>query len=216
MQRHRARDLACIASTHEVDDQQIAGLADGLGAGDHAAQRLRHRRTGVEEVDIDAARAVMAGREGLRDMAILARPADAPGVHLADAVGAVLAQQARQPLVAQPATGFERVVVVVAPMVGDFFAERHRDRHLRHDGGAAAPDQAAVGEKDAAAGARGLDRRIHAGTPRSDDQDVGLDVHGVGDRAGIGHVRHHSKCSPDGAKRHPGTAAQSNKIPGFR
>ena len=201
MQRHRARDLA--AAAHEIDDQQIAGLADGLGAGDHAAQRLRHRRAGVEEVDIDAARAVVAGREGLRDVAVLARPADAPRVHLADAVGAVLAQQPRQPLVAQPAAGFERVVVVVAPVVGDFLAERDRDRHLRHDGGAAAPDQAAVGEKDAAAGARRLDRRIHAGAARSDDQDVGLDMHGVGDCAGVGHVRH---CSPDGAERHPGTA----------
>ncbi len=45
------------------------------------------------------------------DVAVLAGPADAPFVHLADALGAFLAQQARQPLVAQPAAGLERVVV---------------------------------------------------------------------------------------------------------
>ena len=182
MPRHRAGDLA--AGAHEIDDHEIAGLADALAAVDHAAQRLRHRRAGVEEIDIDAARPVMAGREGLGDMAVLARPADAPVVHLADAVGAFLAQQARQALVAQPAAGVERVVVVVAPVVGRLRAERHRDRHLRHHGGAAAADQAAVGEQDAAAGARGLDRRIHAGAARSDDQHVGLDMHGVSAHAG--------------------------------
>ena len=149
------------------------------------AQRLRDRRAGVEEVDIDAARAVVAGREGLRDMAVPARPADAPLVHLADAVGAFLAQEARQPLVAQPAAGFERVVVVVAPVVGRLLAERDRHRHLRHHGGAAAPDQAAVGHEHRGAGARRLDRRIHAGAARSDDQDVGLDMHGVRAHAGI-------------------------------
>ena len=182
MQRHRAGDLAVDA--HEIDDQEVAGLADALGAGDHAAQRLRHRRAGIEEIDIDAARPVVAGREGLRDAAIFARPADAPFVHLADAVRALLAQEPRQPLVAQAAAGLERVVVVVAPMVGRLRAERDRDRHLRHDGGAAAPDQAAVDEKDAAARARRLDRRIHAGAARSDDQDVGLDMHGVMAHAG--------------------------------
>ena len=163
-----------------------------LAARDHGAQRLRHRRAGIEKVDIDAARPVVAGGEGLRDAAVLARPADAPFVHLADAGGTFLAQQPRQPLVAQPAAGFERVVVVMAPVVRRLRAERDRDRHLRHDGGAAAPDQAAVGEEDAAARAGSLDRRIHAGAARSDDQDVGFHVHGFRAHAGTGHVRQYN------------------------
>ena len=52
-------------------------------------------------------------------------------------------------------------------------------------------------EEHAAAGARGLDRRIHAGAARSDDQDVGLDMHfgvfGVVAHAGASIVRHYSK-----------------------
>ena len=38
-----------------------------------------------------------------------------------------------------PRPAVERVVEMMAPMVGRFGAERHRDRHLRHHGGAAAP-----------------------------------------------------------------------------
>ncbi len=75
------------------------------------AQRLRHRRAGVDEIDIDAARPVMARRHGRGDVAVLARPADAPFVQLADAVRPLLAEQARQRLVAQAAAGGERVVV---------------------------------------------------------------------------------------------------------
>ena len=127
----------------------------------------------------------MAGRERLGDVAVLARPADAPGLHLADAGGAFLAQQACEALVAQAAAGVERVVVVIAPVVRRLRAERDRDRHLRHHGGAAAADQAAVGEQHAAAGARGLDRRIHAGAARSDDQHVGFDMRGASAHAGV-------------------------------
>jgi hypothetical protein len=110
----------------------------------------------------------VAGGEGLRDAAVLARPADPPPLHLADARRAFLAQEAREALVAQTAARFERVVVMMAPVVGRLRAERDRHRHLRHDGGAAAADQAAIGEEDAATRARGLDRRIHAGGARSD------------------------------------------------
>ena len=119
----------------------------------------------------------MAGGEGLRDAAVLARPADAPLLHLADAVRAFLAQQPRQPFVAEAAPGFERVIVVKAPVIRRLRAERDRDRHLRHDGGAAASDQAAVEQEHTATCARGLDRGIHAGAARSDDQDVGFDMH---------------------------------------
>jgi len=53
-------------------------------------------------------------------------------------------------------------------MIGGLRPERDRDSHLRHYGGTAAADQAAVGEQHAAAGARRLDRRIHAGSARAD------------------------------------------------
>jgi hypothetical protein len=68
---------------------------------------------------------------------------------------------------------------MMAPVVGRLLAERCRDRHLRHHGGAAASDQAAVGEQDFAAVTRRLDRRIHAGAARSDHEHVGLDMHGL-------------------------------------
>ena len=111
------------------------------------------------------------------------RPADAPGVHRANAVRAFLAQQAGEGLVAQPAPGGEGVVQVIGPVIRRFLAERDRDRHLRHHRRAAAPDQAAVGEQHGRPGARRLDRRIHAGAACSDDEHVGLDVHGL-DHAG--------------------------------
>ena len=120
----------------------------------------------------------MSRREHLRDAALLARPANAPRVHLPDALRAFLAQQPRQPLVAEPATGRKRVVIVVAPVVGRLGPERGRNRHLRHHGGAAAADQAALGEHDVYPRARGRDRRIHAGASRPDDQDIGLNMHG--------------------------------------
>ena len=145
MQRDGARDRRPRRTRSTIE--QVAGLADALGAGNDGAQRLRHRRSGVEEIHIDAARPVVPRRERLRDAAVLARPADAPVVHLADAVGTLLAQEPREALVAESAAGFQRVVVVVAPVVRRLAPERDRDRHLRHDGGAAAPDQAAVGER---------------------------------------------------------------------
>ena len=67
----------------QVDDAEVARLADAGGLVDHRAQRLRHRRAGVEEIHIDAARPVMPGRHRLGDVAVPARPADAPLLHLA-------------------------------------------------------------------------------------------------------------------------------------
>src|ERR1700716_4519026 len=115
MQRHCTDHL--VTPAHETDDQEVPGLADPLVARDHGAQRLRDRRAGIEKIDVDAAWPIVAGGESLRDAADLARPADAPFVHLADAVRPLLAQKSRQALVAQAAAGFEGVVVVVAPMI---------------------------------------------------------------------------------------------------
>ena len=183
MQRYCARDL--VVDAHEIHHQEVAGLADAFGAGDHAAQRLRHRRPGIEEVHVHAAWTIVAGRERLRDTAVVpACPADTPGVERANALRAVLAQQARQTLLAQAAAGFQRVIVMVAPVVRCLRTERDRNRHLRHDGGTAAPDQAAVDQEHVATRARRLDRRIHPGRARSDDQDVGFDMHRITAHAG--------------------------------
>src|SRR4051812_43511572 len=106
MKRHRASYLPVDA--HEVDDAQIAGLADGAAAVDDGTQRLRYGRAGIEEIDIDTARPVVPRGHRLRDMAVPPCPADAPFIHLADAVRPLLAQQSRKVFVAQPVSGRDR------------------------------------------------------------------------------------------------------------
>ncbi len=103
---------------HEIDDAQIAGFADRRIARHRGAQGFRHRRPGIDEIDIDAARPVVARRHGRGDVAVLARPADAPAVQLADAVRRVLAQKLRQLFVAQPAAGGDGVGVMMLPVSG--------------------------------------------------------------------------------------------------
>ena len=80
---------------HEIDHAEIALAGNAGGLVDDGSQRLRHRRSGVEEIDIDAARPVMARSEGGRDLAVLAGPANAPDIHLPDTRGAFLAEQPR-------------------------------------------------------------------------------------------------------------------------
>ena len=123
----------------------------------------------------------MARRGGRGDVAVLARPADAPAIELADAVGRVLAQQLRQRLVAQAAA---------------------RPRWCRRNGGCGAsgtssPSAAATvicaitvapprpirlrsASKTRAAAARRFDSRIHAGGAGADHQHIGVDVDNVG------------------------------------
>ena len=85
----------------EIGDAEIADAADAPLALHLAAQGARHGRPGRKEIDIDAARAVMARRMGLADAAVaVPRPADMPAVHAADRVGPVLAQDGGQALVA--------------------------------------------------------------------------------------------------------------------
>ncbi len=195
---HRARNLA--VGLDQIDHAEVARARDRFGLVDHPAQRARHRRPGVEEIDIDAARPVVARRERRGDLAVLARPADAPGIHLADAGRAFLAEQPRQRLVAQPAAGGQRVLIVVRPVVGRLVAQRHGDRHLRHHGGAAAADQAAVDQEHVAAGARRLDRGVHARRAGADHQHVGLDLHG------LGHAAIPVSCPRAASNRRPGSA----------
>src|SRR5207247_9652111 len=53
-------------------------------------------------------------------------------------------------------------------------------RHRR----ATAPDETPIGQKNAADRTRRFDGRIHAGAARSNDQDIGLDMHGLMMHAG--------------------------------
>src|SRR5258708_11510468 len=69
---------------------------------------------------------------------------------------------------------------MIRPMIRRLRTERDCDRHLRHHGGAAAADQAAVHQQHPGTRLRGLYRRIHTGGARSDYEHVGFDMHGLG------------------------------------
>jgi hypothetical protein len=171
---YRLRPGADPIANGEIRDQEVADalhLRYALHAG---AQGLGDGGTGVEEIDVDAALAVVAGRMHLREMPVAARPADSPLVHFADARGALLAEQLREFRVAQAAAGLEGVGKMVLPVVGLFLAHRDCHGHLRHDGRAAAPDQAAIHQQHPGACARRRNRRVHAGATGPDDQDVSL------------------------------------------
>ena len=177
MERRGTDDVIFVSQ--KIDDAEIARLADSTAFVHDRTQRLRHRRPGVEKVNVNAARTIMAGSHRLCDASIFTRPAHAPIVHGADARGPFLTQQLRKRLVAQSAPGGECIVVMMAPMVGSFGAERDRDGHLGHHRGAAAADQAAVGEQHLTATACRLDRRIHACSAGPDHQDVSFSAHRV-------------------------------------
>ena len=198
----RTRNLA--VDDNEIDDAKIAGLADAGDPVDGRAQRLGDGGARIEEVHIDTARPVMARRVRLHDAPVAARPADAPRVHLADTLGAFLAEQPGQRLVAEAAPGGEGIVEVMAPVVVGLRAQRHRNGHLRHDRCAAAPDQAAIGQQHAATGARGLDGGIHAGGSGADDEHVRLGVQGLFGSVHGGRMRRpiaRSQCGACALKR---------------
>ncbi len=115
----------------------------------------------------------MPRRLGLADAAVfMPRPADMPILHLADRRGAMLAQEAGKPLVAQAAPGGERVGEMMAPVIRHLLAQGDGDGHLRHDGGAAAPNEAAIDHEHVGARRIGCNRRCHAGRARADHQHV--------------------------------------------
>jgi hypothetical protein len=124
--RHRSpgRHVHCMradagAIAHgELGDDEVADAMYLRYALHPRAQCLGDRGTGIEEIDVHAALAVVAGCVHLREVAVPARPADAPFVHLADARRPLLAQELRELLVAQAAAGLERVGEVVLPVVG--------------------------------------------------------------------------------------------------
>ena len=72
---------------HQVGDRDIAERADAAGPPHPLAQGARHRRPGVQEIDVAAAPAAVSGGHHLTDVTVRARPADAPVVHLAHPLG---------------------------------------------------------------------------------------------------------------------------------
>ena len=72
----------------------------------------------------------------------------------------------------RPRPARERVGEMMAPMIRHLLAQRDRDRHLRHDRGAAAADQAAIDQQHVGVRLVGRDRRRHAGGARADHQHV--------------------------------------------
>jgi len=85
-----------------------------------------------------------------------------PSVELTDARRRLFAEQPRELFLAQAASGLERVGEVMGRVVRRLFAERHGHRHLRHDGGTAATDEAAIDEQRLGAGACRGQCGIHA------------------------------------------------------
>ena len=145
------------------------------------AQRLRHRRAGVEEIDIDAARPVVARRDAPAAMWPSLRAQPTPHASISRMQSGPSSHSSRDSGSSHsPRPAVSVSSIMMAPVVGRLGAERDRDRHLRHHGRAAAADQAAVDQQHAAAGARRLDRGVHAGRAGADHQHIGFDLHRLG------------------------------------
>jgi hypothetical protein len=89
MHRHSTCHGAVLSN--KVGDQRITQPNDAWRTLDDAAQSLRHRRTGRQEVHIDAAWAIMAGCLNGREMLAIACPPDPPAIHFADHLDTFLA-----------------------------------------------------------------------------------------------------------------------------
>jgi hypothetical protein len=98
MKRRGAHNITIAAQ--KIDDAEITCLANSADFIHCGTQRFRYSRPGVEKVHIDAARTIMAGSHDLCDATIFPRPAHAPIVHNADALGPFLTQQLCKGLVA--------------------------------------------------------------------------------------------------------------------
>src|SRR4029078_4337444 len=107
MERRGADNITFVMQ--KIDDAEIARLADSTAFVHDGTQRLRHRGCGVEKTTVKPSRTIMAGSHRLCDVPIFTRPAHAPIVHGADAVGAFLAQQLRKRLRRQYAPGARAV-----------------------------------------------------------------------------------------------------------
>ena len=90
MKRRGAHNITIVAQ--KIDDAEITCLANSADFVHSGTQRFRYSGPGVEKVHIDAARTIMAGSHSLCDAIIFPRPAHAPIVHGADALGPFLTQ----------------------------------------------------------------------------------------------------------------------------
>src|SRR5262245_9259125 len=98
MKRRGAHDITIAAQ--KIDDAEITRLANSADFVHCGTQRLRYSGPGVEKVHIDATRTIMAWSRDLCDATIFPRPAHAPIIHNADALGPFLTQQLCKGLVA--------------------------------------------------------------------------------------------------------------------
>src|SRR5262249_9290003 len=98
MKRRSAHNITVVAQ--KIDDAEITCLANSSDFVHRGTQRFRYSRPGVEKVHIDAARTIMARSRDLCYATIFPRPAHAPSVHGADALGPFLTQQLCKGLVA--------------------------------------------------------------------------------------------------------------------
>ena len=162
---------------HEVRHREPARLGDSRGAGALPAQALRDGGSGIEEVDVDAARHPVPGGGHLAQPPVrVAGPPDPPLVHLADAIDRSFAKEGGETLVDEAAARLEGVGEVLRPVVRRLLAEGGRDRHLGHDRRPAPADHALVGEEHASSFARGGKTCVHSGPARADHEHVGLDL----------------------------------------
>ena len=119
----------------------------------------------------------MTGRHGLGDAFVFSGPANAPLVHSANAVRPILAQQLRQRLVAQAASGGKRVVIMMAPVVGRFPPSATATVICAITVAPPRPIRLRSASSTWQSRARRLNRGIHAGGARTDHQDISFSVH---------------------------------------
>ena len=119
------RPRSCRLRTARSVTQELADAADRGDAVQLRAQRPRDRRAGVEEIDVDAAR---AGRVPALELAMCrvfrgAQPT--PQGPYRGCMSSPSSQRSRdERRVAQAPPGFQRVGEMVLPVVGPFLAER--------------------------------------------------------------------------------------------
>jgi hypothetical protein len=89
----------------------------------------------------------MTGRHHLSKAALLSCPTDTPSIHFQNALKPVFADHSRERWIAQATPRPKRIHQMVLPVIGTFTTDGGRDRHLRHDGRPAAPDQTPVDQQ---------------------------------------------------------------------
>ena len=131
----------------------------------------------VQKINIDTAITVVAWRMGLGNAVTafpVTSPPHAPIIHLSNSIWCRLAQNSGQRLIHQPSTSNDCIRQVKAPMILLRFADRRRNRHLRHYRGPRPSHHALIQQQDADARFGSGDGGVHTGPSCSDDQDISL------------------------------------------